>query len=349
MPINYKLKAETNRLFIILDSPQQKGGIEVFNDDLIKVLKERFSAIRIIYIHAPSFRITKKYVALNKFFWFFLKKFIISLLVRKRDVLIFHQPGHLKYHLRNTTKTILFVHNPSEIQKFKVLEVLNKIQVICVADHIISYLKSFPQNKIKVTPPIHRFVSLKPRDLYLYRFVYIGRFSAEKKLQESIEFIKKIASENKTKEISFDLIGEGIESQNLSQIIKNSRIDNLKISIKPWVSRERLYDLFNNYDFYISSSKIEGMPIGLREAMNAGLIPVASDIPAHNEIIEESYNGYIINQDFNVSDFMKSTSEIEKRKQIINNIKLSLSNHYFENFKDSINGIFKNILPKSTS
>ena len=337
------MKIKTNRLFILFDNPLQKGGIEVFNDDLINVLKERFSAIKIIFIHAPSFRITKKYVALNKIWGFRLKKIIISLLINKEDVVIFHQPGHLKYYLRNTAKTILFVHSPSEIQKFKVLEVLNKIQVICVADHIISYLTSFPQNKIKVTPPIHRFTSLKPRDLYLYRFVYVGRFSAEKKLEESIEFIKKIASENKTKEISFDLIGEGIESQNLSQIIKNLKIDNLKISIKPWVARESLYDLFNNYDFYISSSKIEGMPIGLREAMNAGLIPIVSDIPAHNEIIKQSYNGYIIKEDFKISDFMKDTSEIEARKQIINNIRLSLSNHYFENFKESIDAIFKNI------
>lgn len=337
------MEIKINQLFIILDNPLQKGGIEVFNDDLINALAEEFKSIRIIYIHAPSFRITEKYIALNKKWAFRLKKIVLSLLINKNDVVIFHQPGHLKYHLRNTAKTILFVHNPSEIQKFKVLEVSNKIQVFCVANHIISYLTSFPQKKIKVTPPIHRLPSFPERESYLYRFVYVGRFSAEKKLVKSIELIKKIALENETKEISFDLIGEGIEENNLKRTIEDLKIENLKISCKPWIDRESLSKVLINYDFYISSSEIEGMPIGLREAMNAGLIPLASDIPAHNEIIKKSYNGYIVNQDFEISDFMNETSEIENRKRIINNIRLSLSSHYFENFKDSINEIFKNI------
>ncbi len=59
-------------------------------------------------------------------------------------------------------------------------------------------------------------------------------------------------------------------------------------------------------DLGISSSFAEGLPIGIAEQMSVGLPVVISNIRGHNELVEDSVNGFI----FNLSDNVKFVNNV---------------------------------------
>lgn len=60
------------------------------------------------------------------------------------------------------------------------------------------------------------------------------------------------------------------------------------------ISRDDVFKRLNDAAIYVSPSKIEGMPVGVLEAMAAGLIPVLSDIEPHKEIASHCRHTYAI-------------------------------------------------------
>ena len=60
------------------------------------------------------------------------------------------------------------------------------------------------------------------------------------------------------------------------------------------ISRDDVFKRLNDAAIYVSPSKIEGMPVGVLEAMAAGLIPVLSDIEPHKEIASHCRHTYAL-------------------------------------------------------
>ena len=87
------------------------------------------------------------------------------------------------------------------------------------------------------------------------------------------------------------LLGDGPERNALQ-----SRYESARIVFTGFV------ETVNNYlhaaDIYVSTSRSEGMPNGVLEAMGCGLPVILSDIEQHSEIIEIDKNaGYMFHQD----------------------------------------------------
>jgi glycosyltransferase involved in cell wall biosynthesis len=67
-------------------------------------------------------------------------------------------------------------------------------------------------------------------------------------------------------------------------------------------------ELFSNCLFFVSPSRNEGLPLTLLEAMSFGRCCIASNIPAHEEIIQDRVTGFL----FDTSDkskFLETTRE----------------------------------------
>lgn len=113
-------------------------------------------------------------------------------------------------------------------------------------------------------------------------FVYGGFFIDRKNQQECIEgFLKSKSNSNSV----LLLLGDGKERKTLyskykdyPQIIFAGQVDNIQ-------------NYLSASDIYISSSKSEGLPNGVLEAMTCGLPLLLSDIPQHMEIF--SFNASI--------------------------------------------------------
>lgn len=63
------------------------------------------------------------------------------------------------------------------------------------------------------------------------------------------------------------------------------------------VEGEIKYELLSNCRIFAAPSQDEGLPIALLEAMSYGCVCIASDIPAHREVVENEMSGYLFRAD----------------------------------------------------
>lgn len=113
------------------------------------------------------------------------------------------------------------------------------------------------------------------------RFLTIGRFTPlHKGIDLLIEAFHLFAQKNKDWQL--DIVGEGAEETTFKKQIKQYQLEN-RIIIHPFTNHIQAY--YANAQVYVLSSRWEGMPLVLVEAMAHGLPIVSSDLPVSKEIL----------------------------------------------------------------
>ena len=79
-----------------------------------------------------------------------------------------------------------------------------------------------------------------------------------------------------------DIVGEGPEEKKYRSLIKNYHLED-RITIHPFTNH--IQDFYSNAQVYVLSSRWEGMPLVLVEAMSHGLPIITSDLPVCQEIL----------------------------------------------------------------
>ncbi len=91
----------------------------------------------------------------------------------------------------------------------------------------------------------------------------------------------------------FYIIGEGSEKKTLVELAE-------ELQVLPYVqfmahqSHQRLSEIFQQTDIYVSTSWSDGLCVSLLEAMASGLYPIVTDIPGSRELIEDGTNGSLV-------------------------------------------------------
>ena len=112
----------------------------------------------------------------------------------------------------------------------------------------------------------------------------VCRMSPEKDVPYTLELAKKM------KDFFFILIGTGPEEGKYKEIA--SGLNNVRfLGYKPDI--QKYYCLF---DAFLLTSKIEGTPISILEAMASGLVVFAPDVGAISSIIEDEETGFLISK-----------------------------------------------------
>ena len=88
----------------------------------------------------------------------------------------------------------------------------------------------------------------------------------------------------KNNEWILDIVGEGAERNHYDTLIKKYHLED-RIHIHPFTNQIQKY--YSNAQVYVLSSRWEGMPLVLVEAMSHGLPIVTSDLPVCQEILGE--------------------------------------------------------------
>lgn len=78
---------------------------------------------------------------------------------------------------------------------------------------------------------------------------------------------------------------------------------NVKVNFLGNFEYSQLENLYQDYKFYISTSKYEGNPKTVLEAMSFGCVVLISNIPNHSEIVKHNSNGFLF--DFKESEVIK--------------------------------------------
>ena len=113
------------------------------------------------------------------------------------------------------------------------------------------------------------------------KFLAVGRFSRlHKGFDLLIEGFRIFAE--KDHEWTLDIVGEGVEEKSYKKLIKDYQLED-RIHIHPFTNQ--IQEFYSDAQIYVLSSRWEGMPLVLMEAMSHGLPIISSDLAVCQEIM----------------------------------------------------------------
>lgn len=181
---------------------------------------------------------------------------------------------------------------------YKLLETFLAIftkKIICVSEYDRQLaLKVMPLFKTKLVT-IHNGISdineeYKKKDFSKnkLKIVMIARFCPQKDPYTLIRAVSELNKENLN--IQLDLYGYGQELQKVLDLIKDCHCSNIQYMGEI----SDVTPILKNYDVYALISNWEGLPIGIIEALRAGLPILVSNVGGCSELVNN--NGYLISR-----------------------------------------------------
>ena len=157
---------------------------------------------------------------------------------------------------------------------------LDEVVVLCQDDS-----SRFHQYDKHFSPTvIYNPLTLKPGSISQgnsKRFLTIGRFTPlHKGIDLLIEAFHLFAQ--KSHDWQLDIVGEGQQEETYLSLISKYQLGD-RITIHPFTNQ--IQDYYSKAQVYVLSSRWEGMPLVLVEAMSHGLPVVTSDLPVCQEIL----------------------------------------------------------------
>lgn len=224
---------------------------------------------------------------------------------------------------------------PKNKQKFyKILEFLICAvfrKIICVSEYDRQIgIKTLPMYKNKMIT-IHNGISdisdeyrKKEFSKDELKIVMISRFCPQKDPYTLILAVHELVKEGYN--IKLDLYGYGQELDKVLNCIKLTNTGN--IQYKGEISD--VTPILKNYDVYALISNWEGLPIGIIEAMRAGLPILVSDVGGNRECIRD--NGYLVKRQ-NIMDCRKQIKAIWDNRNVLCTLSQNSRNLYKERFE----------------
>ena len=144
---------------------------------------------------------------------------------------------------------------------------------------------------------------------------------------------------------SLQLVGSG--ESGLSYLLKKTRELGLEDKVEFTGFRKDVKEIMAKSDIYILTSRHEGLPMVLIEAMSQGMACIAYDcVSGPSEIISHGENGLLVN-DQNMEEMVIKLSELinneELRKSLMANTTKSLDKFSLENVGRKWEKLFNNL------
>ncbi len=243
------------------------------------------------------------------------KKIFKTLKKEKPDILHTHRhtllytviPGRI---YKKDLKMIHTVHNiaSKEVPKYslflqKIFFKYLKVIPVAISKNIQQTICKQYKLKEKQVPIIFNGIQLNnciKKDNYkkTNNILNIGRFAEQKNHDEMIEIFKEVL--NQFPYYKLKLIGEG---QLKNTIIEKVKTCGLTEKVEFCGIKDNCYLDLNHSDIFILTSKWEGFPIALIEAMGTGVPCIAYGVGGITEIIDDGYSGFIAKDK---EDFVKT-------------------------------------------
>ncbi|WP_066874765.1 glycosyltransferase family 4 protein [Clostridium mediterraneense] len=185
-------------------------------------------------------------------------------------------------------------------------------KLILLTSKEIDLYKKFCKS-IDVIPNILSFESDYISKQNNNKIISVGRIDTNKNY---IDLIRAFAAiESKYSNWSVDIIGDGTDAE-VSKLKKEIEKLNLKSKIVILNFTKNIKEFYLNSDIYVMTSKSEGLPMVLLEAMNCGLPCISYDIKTGpSDIIEDNKNGFLV-EELNIEMLQSKLSDLIQNKQL---------------------------------
>lgn len=160
------------------------------------------------------------------------------------------------------------------------------------------------------------------------KVITITRFDYAKNTLLLVDIIKELKNQNKINLFEFVILGSGSDEKNFRKRMNEENIsDYIKLFGFVENTSEFLIDAF----CYISTSRWEGLPLGIMEAMSYGVPVIATNVTGNKDLVENNKNGYLynINNSKEAVEYIVKLSEDKKLwKDLSDECRLNIENKY---------------------
>ena len=162
-----------------------------------------------------------------------------------------------------------------------------------------------------------------------FLMMYTAELNDNKNQQMLIDAMKILKDKYPT--IKLMLVGDGVLREKFEKEIKENFLQN---NILLLGYRTDIPELLQVADLYVATSKREGLPINIIEAMISGLPLVVTNCRGQRELVEDGKNGYIVEiGDVNalVQKIINIYSDTRIRDQVVSNAKENVNDYLLDN------------------
>lgn len=142
---------------------------------------------------------------------------------------------------------------------------------------------------IEITPEqkkkLRKSLEIEEKDFVI---IYVAELISRKNHYMILNTMKKFA---KNKNIKLLLVGNGILEDEYKKFIQENHLEE---NVKMLGYRLDVPQLMKISDIAISTSKQEGLPVNVMEAMISGLPDIVTNCRGNRDLVEEGKNGYIV-------------------------------------------------------
>lgn len=179
-------------------------------------------------------------------------------------------------------------------------------------------------------------LSINPLDFLM---IYVAELSDRKNQQMLIDAMKIIVKKNDN--IKLLLVGSGPLKEQFEKEIRENFLQNNIILLG---YRTDIPELLKISDLYVATSKMEGLPINILEAMSSGLPVVATNSRGQRELIRDGENGYIVEVN-DVDSFVQKIENVYMdhriRERITCGAKENIEPYLLENVMKEMKNIYE--------
>ncbi|MNQ34500.1 putative glycosyltransferase EpsD [compost metagenome] len=158
----------------------------------------------------------------------------------------------------------------------------------------------------------------------------VGRPSYQKNIESMIRVLYEV---KKTQTIHLVIMGVGPVSGQLESVKNCIReLDMVKdVTLLDWTERTDIFNIINKAQFYISTSRYEGMPYAVIESLALSKPSVVSNCDGNRDLIIDGYNGFVIDNN-DINNFKEKISKLLDEKELLTELSKNAYQTYFENY-----------------
>lgn len=147
----------------------------------------------------------------------------------------------------------------------------------------------------------------------IWDIITITRLHKIKRVNIFINIIEKV---NKTKKLNCAIIGDGPMEASLKKMVKKKKLQNV-IEFLGKISHNKLNKYYNQSEIFLLTSKNEGLPATIIEAMLTETCVISADVGSISTCIKHGVNGFLFSPD-NYSESILLIIKLLENKDILN-------------------------------
>ena len=173
-------------------------------------------------------------------------------------------------------------------------------RTIVVAQHQLEYYREkgysnlvYIPNGVSVLPNIPPEIIQNKYGLRNNSYLlFAGRLTPEKRVDWIIDTYRNLVQNNKNS-VKLVIAGGSSATDKYETQLHESASSIPGIIFTGYVTGKEKQELFSNAKLFVLPSAVEGLPIALLEGMSFEIPCLVSDIPPHQEVIQDERNGYL--------------------------------------------------------